>query len=134
MRVVASQVNKHLQDNELIEKFQSTYRECHSTESVLLRVQNDVLRAIDEDKRVFLLLLDLSAAFDTVDHQILLKRLANRFGIQGTAHEWFRSYLSGHIQFVCVGKDHSTSRILECGVPQGSVLGPMLYVHHLVTL
>ena len=93
-RVIASQVNKHLQDNELIGKFQSKYRECHSTESAL-RVQNDVLRAIDEDKCVFLLFLDLSAAFDTVDYQILLKRLSNRFGIEGTAHRWFQSYLSG---------------------------------------
>ena len=72
-------------------------------------------------------MLDLSAAFDTVDHWILLNRLRDRFGIQGVAHRWFTSYLTDRTQFVSVEGKRSTSRPLICGVPQGSVLGPLLY-------
>ena len=75
-----------------------------------------------------LLLLDLSAAFDTVDHSILLSRLSNSFGIAGAVYQWFQSYLSGRTQFVAVGNARSSCRHLTCGLPQGSVLGPMLYL------
>lgn len=127
-KVVASQLNKYLSANNLTEKFQSAYKTGHSTESALIRVQNDILCSIDQGKCVILLLLDLSAAFDTVDHQILLDRLANRFGIRGTALAWFNSYLSGRRQFVRVESQRSPSYPLNCGVPQGSVIGPILYV------
>ena len=83
--------------------------------------------AIDQHNSAILVLLDLSAAFDSVDHRILLSRLSNRFGITGTALEWFRSYLSDRTQFVQVNGAHSVSHVLEFGVPQGSVLGPLLY-------
>ena len=127
-KVVASQLNHHLRYNNLEELFQSAYKAGHSTESALIRVQNDVLCAIDDDRCVILLLLDLSAAFDTVDHRILLSRLPNSFGIEGTVYAWFKSYLSDRRQFVCIGKARSSSRPLTCGVPQGSVLGPILYL------
>ena len=126
-KVVASQLNAYLSENNLTETFQSAYKERHGTESALLRVQNDCLRAIDDNKCVVLLLLDLSSAFDTVVHEILLSRLSERFGISGKALLWFRSYLSKRKQVVCVENQRSNSFDLQCGVPQGSVLGPILF-------
>ena len=76
---------------------------------------------------VILVLLDLSAAFDTVDHQILLTRLKCRYGVKGNALAWMRSYLSNRFQYVRVANDCSSKHKLACGVPQGSVLGPILY-------
>ena len=127
-KVVSSQLNHHLRVNNLEECFQSAYKAAHSTESALVRVHNDILCAIDEDRCVILLLLDLSAAFDTVDHQILLSRLSSRFGIDGMVLSWFKSYLCDRRQSVSIENERSSSRPLTCGVPQGSVLGPILYL------
>ena len=85
-----------------------------------------IARAIDQHNSVILVLLDLSAAFVTVDHGILLSRLSNRFGITGTVLEWFRSYLSDRTQFVQVNGACSASHVLEFGVPQGSVSWPVV--------
>ena len=90
-------------------------------------MHNDILRAIDNGECVILVLLDLSAAFDTVDHHILITRLKHRFGITGKALGWIQPYLSGRTQFVKIGTERSSNRNLLCGVPQGSVLGPILY-------
>ena len=81
-----------------------------------------------------LILLDLSAAFDTVDHVILLSRLKQTFGVDGTAHRWFRSYLLGRTQYVRRGATRSTITRLLCGVPQGSVLGPILFILYTIDL
>ena len=126
--VVASRLTSHVNNNNLSEVFQSAYKRGHNTETALVRVQNDILRAIDNGDCVILLLLDLSAAFDTVDHNILLSRLGNRFGVEGTALTWFSSYLSERSQFVSIDGKRSASRKLACGVPQRSVLGPLLYL------
>ena len=79
--------------NDLHEMFQSTYRKHHSTESAILRVCNDFLKGADDRKVNLLVLLDLSAAFDTADHAIFIKRLESSFGVKGTALKWFASYL-----------------------------------------
>ena len=84
-RVVCVQWVEHLKTNNLYEIFQSAYRQLHSTETALLRVQNDLLQAIDNEGRAILVLLDLSAAFDTIDHQKLLNLLNQSFGIRGVA-------------------------------------------------
>lgn len=86
-------------------------------ETTLVRVQNDILLAIDNHHRVMLLLLDLSTAFDTVDHEILLKRLNSKFSVCGTALDWFCSYLTNHTQVVLIDGRKSQSRELKCGVP-----------------
>ena len=83
--------------------------------------------SIDNQKSVVLVLLDLSAAFDTVDHSLLLARLSTRFGICDQALDWFRSYLSDRTQYVRIQDVSSDVHALPYGVPQGSVLGPLLY-------
>ena len=99
----------------------------------LIRVHNDIAIALDQKRSVILLLLDLSAAFDTVDHCILLSRLSCRFGMGGRALEWFRSYLGNRNQFVNINGFTSECRVLQFGVPQGSFLGSLLYSFYLST-
>ena len=135
-RIVLKQFLQHLQSHSLLEPFQSAYRKCHSTETALLRVVNDLLQASDRGCVSILSLLDLSAAFDTIDHNILITRLRSTFGCSGMVLEWFISYLSCRTQSVFVGHE-STPSVLKCGVPQGSVLGPLLftlYTHPLSTV
>ena len=109
-------------------KFQSAYRVNHSTETAILKVHNDIMNALDCKKDVVLVMLDLSAAFDTLDHSILLHRLEHRFGITGMVLNWFRSYLSDRMQTVSLSSfSLSTSAKLLFGVPQGSVMGPILF-------
>ena len=125
-RCVAKQLNSYLSFNAHYEAFQSAYRPHHSTETALLRVQNDILSRMDNKEVTLLVLLDLSAAFDTVDHTILLDRLKN-IGITGLVYDWFSSYLTGRTQAVFLDGVSSDSVNLTCGVPQGSVLGPILF-------
>ena len=133
-KTVAVQFSNHLRENCLIEPFQSGYRANHSTETALLRVFNDILRSIDQRKVTILVLLDLSAAFDTVDHNILLQRLHTRFGISGTALDWFKDYLANRRQRVSVNGSLSDPVQVKCGVPQGSVLGPLLFLAYISPL
>ena len=95
-------LNEHLINNTLFDPLQSAYRDKHSTETALDKVQNDILSALDAVSSAILLMLDLSAAFDTIDHDILLSRLCNVYGITGDALDWFRSYLTGRIQHVVI--------------------------------
>ena len=132
-KVVALRLNQHLVNNNLHEMFQSAYRIEHSTETALTRIHNDILLAIDDSSCIILVLLDFSAALDAVDHNILL-RLELRFGITGKALSWLTFYLTDRTQFVQVANEHSTSRKLLCGVPQGSVLGPVLYAMYTAPL
>ena len=90
-------------------------------------MKNDILLNMNKQHVTLLVLLDLSAAFDTVDHNVLLSRLHSKFGISGTALEWFRSYLNGRSQRVMVQGNLSQSLNLDFGVPQGSCLGPLLF-------
>ena len=126
-KCVAKQLIDYLDTNDLNVIHQSAYRKLHSTETAFIRVYNDIAIALDQKRSVILLLLDLSAAFDTVNHSILLSLLSHRFGIGGTALEWFQSYLSNRTQFVNVNGSTSERHVLQFGVPQGSVLGPLLY-------
>ena len=125
--VVEVRLDTHLHLYSLYDDMQSAYRKCHSTETAPLRVHHDLTLALDKNCCAVLLMLDLSAAFDTIDHSILLQQLEYTYGISGPALLWFKSYLEGRTQKVAVGSVHSDSIKLNFGVPQGSVLGPRLY-------
>jgi hypothetical protein len=126
-RVVANQIHAHLSANDLFLHFQSAYRKYHSTETALLAVHDHIISAMENGKVTALILLDLSAAFDTVDHSILLHRLQHWFGLSDSALHWFTTYLNPRTQSVCTNGTFSASTFLNCGVPQGSVLGPLLF-------
>ena len=125
-KVVAVQLRKHLEVNEFQDPLQSAYRPGHSCETALLKVHNDIMCALADHKSVALALLDMSAAFDTVDHTMLLDILQN-LGVNGCALRWFKSYLLNRHQVVGIHSTRSHPHALACGVPQGSVLGPLLF-------
>ena len=117
----------HLDEAGLMTAFQLAYRKHHSTESALLNIHNDILLNMAKGSVTALTLLDLSAAFSTIDHTILLDRLNGYYGISELALGWFKSYLSGRTHSVKVGSTLSHPVALQYGVPQGSVLGPIIF-------
>ncbi len=102
-KVVFDQLNNYLNSNEYLDNFQSGFRANHSTETALIKIINDIRFNSDSGKISMLVLLDLSAAFHTVDHNILLERLENWVGLSGMALKWFRSYLEGRGYYVSIG-------------------------------
>ena len=133
-RVAAKRLLSHMSLNGLHEPFQSAYKQFHSTETALLRIQSDILLALDQRKCVLLVMLDLSAAFDTIDHNTLLSRLKSAMGLTGKALDWFKSYISGRKQSIFINGIESSLWELIFGVPQGSVLGPLLFIIYLSPL
>jgi len=127
-KAVAKQLQEYLQRHEILDPLQSAFRPVHSTETAILKVQNDALLHLDNGDGMLLVLLDLSAAFDTLDHTILLDRLHTLIGITGSALDWLKSYLSGRRQYVKINESSSEHHDLSIGVPQGSVLGPLLFI------
>jgi len=131
-KVVVKRLVTYLVENGLCDPLQSAYKEGHSTETALVKVLNDVLVAIDEKDSVVLVLIDLSAAFDTIDHKLLLWTLEHRLGIKGQVLAWIKSYLTNRRQRVVINGVCSEEHVLSCGVPQGSVLGPILFSMYLI--
>ena len=122
------QIALHLERNSLQETLQSAYKKRHSTETALVAVFDTLLSSLDKpNSAVMVAMLDMSAAFDTVDHAILLKRLQSTFGFQGTVIRWFESYLSERTVRVSINDALSDTLELTCSLPQGSKLGPRLY-------
>ena len=126
-RVVDIRLQEHLIKNNLSTDKEYAYKKFHSSEMLLLKVVNDLLEACDKNSPSIVLLLDLSAAFDTVDHHKLLQILHRDIGITGTAWEWFKSFLINRTQKVKVGDSYSNTAKLSYGVAQGSILGPRLF-------
>uniref|UniRef100_A0A673CRG3 Reverse transcriptase domain-containing protein n=1 Tax=Sphaeramia orbicularis TaxID=375764 RepID=A0A673CRG3_9TELE len=133
-KVVSTLLLAFMFHNSLFEKFQSGFRPLHSTETAPLKVTNDLLLAADGGESAILILLDLSAAFDTVDHAILIERLRTWVGIRDTALSWFYSYLLDRTFVVTIGNNTSSKTQIACGVPQGSVLGPILFSIYMLPL
>ena len=126
-KVVVNQLNTHINSSNTSNQYQSAYRKFHSTETALLKIHSDILASMDAGRVTSLTLLEFSAAFDTIDRTILLSRLDDWFGVAGKALDWFKSYLTGRCQRIKIGDRLSSKADLKFGVPQGSVLGPLLF-------
>lgn len=122
------QLTTYLEGNNLISDAQSGYRAYHSCETLLVRMFDDMNREINGNKAVALILLDLSAAFDTIDYDILTQRLQNEYKITSTALDWISSYLHDRSFSVKIDNKFSSTAFLLYGVPQGSLLGPILFI------
>ena len=117
----------HLQANNILYDFQFGFRKNYSTTLALVDVVDNIYKHLDDGKLGVGIYLDLQKAFDTVNHRILLRKLYH-YGIRGVVHEWFQSYLDNRQQFTCISGIRSTLANITCGVPQGSVLGPLLFL------
>ena len=126
-KVISSRILTHIADNDLIHKFQAAYRCGHSTETALLRVYSDIVTMAGKGNESYLVLLDLSAAFDTIDHDTLFVILEKYIGITGSALQPLKSYFSDRSQRVLINDGMSGVANIMCGVPHGSVLGPLKF-------
>ena len=133
-KVVHQQLNGYLSNQNLFDVYQSSFRDNHSTETALIRVINDLKISTVNHEVSILVLLDLSAAFDTVDHEILLQRLEHCLGLKGTVLHWFSSYLTGRSFSVSIGNYESDEVDISYGVPQGSILCPLLFNLYMLPL
>ena len=133
-KAVAGQLNEHLAINIIHDKFQSAHRPGFLTESTLIRITDDILFALDNKCFTGLIMIDMSAAFDTIDHNILLHRLSHHFDINNSVLSWFPSFLNNRSHCVDVNNNIFSSLQLSFGVPQGSVLAPILFTLYIKPL
>ena len=126
-QAVIDQLEDHFESNDLNDDFQSAYRANHSTETALIHIVNDIIISMDRRRAVCMVMLDLSAAFDTLDHDIMIERLGNTQGLGPRITDWFNSYLRGRTQRVSVDEETSDHLHLLDGAVQGSKMGCRLY-------
>ena len=117
----------YLLQNGLLYEMQSAFRQGHSTESALISLTDQILLSLDQDKVTGMVFVDFRKAFDVVDHQLLMTKL-RLYRVSDSALSWFRSYLTDRQQFVTIDGKRSDSLMIRQGVPQGSVLGPVLFL------
>ena len=124
----------YINNNNLLPSYQSAYRKYYSTETTMIKITNDILWAMEEQKIRSFISMDLSAAFDTVDHQILLEVLSKQYGVTDVALNWFTSYLTNRTCRVRINNTESSTKDVSCSVPQGSIAGPVLFSIYASTL
>ena len=133
-KAALSRFNNHCEHQQLMPDYQSAYRTNYSCETALTKLFNDLLWSMENQEVSALAAIDLSAAFDTIDHDILLDVLAVKFGISGKTFEWFETYLRPRQCKINVGSEYSAPRSLGFSVPQGSCAGPVLYLAYASTM
>ena len=133
-KITLDQFNEHCNEYRLVPEYQSAYRKKHSCETSLVKLVNDTLWNMENQLVTAIVILDLSAAFDTVDHELLLDVLEKRFGIVCKAKEWYRSYLVPRKFRVTINNKSSQPRQLDYSVPQGSIQGAFLFIAYASTL
>ena len=126
-RLIYNQLNSFLEKRDIMYKYQFGFRKGYSTEQAILELTDTLKKAMDKKLVTCGLFLDFSKAFDTVNHNILLSKLYH-YGIRGTPFKWFENYLSNRTQFVKIGNTKSNCETITCGIPQGSTLGPLLFL------
>ena len=126
-KIIHGQVQKYLDDNNILYRYQSGFRAHHSTDTCLSYLNNKILQGFETGMFTDMILIDLQKAFDTIDHEIFLDKIAC-LGFSDSAILWFKSYLQDRSFSVNIGKEYSDPRNLSCGVPQGSILGPLIFL------
>ena len=132
-RIMYSRFLKFINKNNLLNKFQFGFGNNHPTFMALIVLMENLITALDNGNCDIGLFLDFQEAFDTVDHHILLDKL-HFYGVRATAHDWFTSYLSNRLQLVNYNGYESDFRVMKCGVPQGSILGPLILLIYISDL
>ena len=132
-KIVSRQIIEYLLFHNLFDEYQNAYRPGHSTETTLLKISDDILKYVDNSDSVQLILLDLSCAFDSLDHSIIIDRITS-IGFTGSSLDWIISYLSNRTYYINIKGLYSPIGKLRYGVPQGSVLGPLLFSIYIIPL
>ena len=129
-KIMYNRLIDFLEIYKILVKFQFGFRKFHSSYMALMTLMDKLITALENGEHFIGIFLDFSKAFDTVDHEILLKKMYH-YGIRGTSYKWFQSYLSNRKQYVAYNGICSYTKDVKCGVPQGAVLGPMLFLMYI---